>query len=1112
MYMVMRMKVLGACLLWLCALPAGAENPAGKREGGFFSKTSWYLSWDAFGDLDRVAWKIAPASTGEDLPRVLTSSQVSDATAAGFGLTVCPNDRFSLDLRLHRGSAGVSFDYTYDGGIPFFRYDLMEADRTVSGETALDLFGAGLTARYDMARNRWLGLWSSFGVRGFVISPREDTLSLPETQGFPETEVTLDDAEEVDVEVGLGLDVKVTDRFDLSLSGDHTPDLGWRAGVSLVYKASPGGCGRCKDDSADEDESEEEEPCGPFLPGEVPLPVIETPPVTRRLPARVDVGALPAGATAHLPAFDADRFIVRLPDNRVSSRREMLREVVGPITRALGFEPRLRRPASTGIAVEGGDLAVLARHAVLDYEQNAEAPDPGERAVLDALLGAGGPDPDASAVLEGTLGMSLASYVADVTRGETHFPFQQVVGDTPIEHTLLLATYRSGHGVTSVRGTLIENYVVDNEVSVSSPVAAAEKALSGLPGIQRVELPAAGEGPVLVLLPYGNTPRGEIRLRHAYRMILTARFCQQVVPFLVWIDAESGDILKLENLVSEARSKKKRKAVDAEASVYNRDPGMGTTKTVLRVDPASDGRYSLEVEDELNRVDFQEDGFDDFDLAIPVDSEGSSDSMANFDQWPINDTDEALCGEGTNKQFQQVHFFAALTRYRRYSLALGVDPVFSLTWNPGVESPRAGCNAYSNMSFGACPGYYNAACPDFWDGTESLENCMNFAHDNTVIAHEMGHNITYELTNRRPFDWCGKKKCALPVGWKAFHELADFWSDHLESTNCVAGWTCKNVGGVDHSRDCRAHSEGKGLPRLHEVTVPFDPSSPGDHFPEHRRLASDDYGDMQIATAALWQLQLGMRSKNRSAGLIQIAPRLARALRRTGFLSFKPEPTDLGAYQLLYDLAVELMDEWAQDGDHLAQEVAASFARTGIFLIPYQCLDGDVSTVDPRSRPSGESGADAVIDVDDNDPGDDPSIRGVRHPETDFLRIGGPAPTFHVWTGPLYRFGADGEALLDSMAPCNDRYFVELSPDPSFPKSVTVDSGWLEAPTHPGCYDSWAPSDEVWERLQAEGAGSRIYYRVTTVGETGGDERISTRPGHGLWTVSPPFIVLTGAE
>jgi len=71
---------------------------------------------------------------------------------------------------------------------------------------------------------------------------------------------------------------------------------------------------------------------------------------------------------------------------------------------------------------------------------------------------------------------------------------------------------------------------------------------------------------------------------------------------------------------------------------------------------------------------------------------------------------------------------------------------------------------------------------------------------------------------------------------------------------------------------------------------------------------------------------------------------------------------------------------------------------------------------------------------------------------------------------------------------------------------ITVDTD----PTTPGspeCYGSWTLSAGDWATLQA--GGSRIYYRARTRNAADANERLSTTPGNGMWTVPPPYAVIT---
>ena len=435
------------------------------------------------------------------------------------------------------------------------------------------------------------------------------------------------------------------------------------------------------------------------------------------------------------------------------------------------------------------------------------------------------------------------------------------------------------------------------------------------------------------------------------------------------------------------------------------------------------------------------------------------------------------------------------------------------------------------MRFGVCDGYFDTACPDFSDGTSSLTaNGLNTAHDNTWTSHEMAHNSIDRFTYLRPSDWCGGASCSMPVGYNNLHDLADAWSDHVENTNCWSGWFAKNLGGVDESNNCqgtRGHDEGGSAPRLHEVAWPFNPAITGDHFPEHRDIATGQYADMQIAAAALWQVREGMRSKCRPSGHPQYFVRFTRALKNAGFLGATPGSTDLGVYQLIIDLEREMIEQWAtsglaggppafrHNGNHTTNKVLSGFAKVGIFPIPDVCIDGDGTTSDATICPAGENGAAAVIDIEDNDAADDLTQDGIAHPENDFLEVGGPAPTFNVWTGSRFTFSGGSARPVTGTAPCNAEYDVEVSTSDAFPSASTVSSGWTTVDTNadtagsPECFDQWTPDATEWTQLQSGGHLSRIYYRVSTRASGGGNVRVSTEPAAGTWMVPPPYAVLT---
>ena len=860
----------------------------------------------------------------------------------------------------------------------------------------------------------------------------------------------------------------------------------------------------------------------PF-PGEVSILRIDPPLPVNRTRVKVDPNALPDQARAQFPAYEGDAFFVTLPVRQQAdvSTQEALEKVVLPILKAMGFErgtKALSMPPSQGVNQPVANFKGLAQQVAYEYANNRQLLRPKTQNMIDVFLGKVNAGDDINNALKMGEGMDFAQFVAGIERLAIDYPFQQVEGNVPIEHTHLLASRWQGQTITKVAGVVFNHYAIANNRSLNPDyiIQAAIKALGAVKGIESVNSRQQPEdGPTLVLLPYGSDAAGTTQLRYAYRMTLRGIVSRHEGAILLWLDAENGRILKLESLI---------KDISGSGVVYNRDPGVGTTTSFFEVDPSSGGNYTLALGGVMNRVDFQGDGYNASDVSILDGANGSSAVFANFNQAPINDATQALCSSGTNKAFQQVNFFGTLYRYYQVTLSQGIYTPFPPSpWSPRVESASAGCNAWSSMDYGACNGYFDASCPN-------LANAfMNFAHDNTVVGHEFAHNITERLTNTRPSNWCGAGPCAIPIGWGDFHDLADFWADHFESTNCTAGWVSKNQGGVNSSLNCLNSVENGFLPRLHVVTVPFNPGTPGDHFPEHRGGGNTcDYCDGQIGAAALWQVRVGMRSKCRPSGLPQFGVRFQRALKETGFLGFTPANSDTGRFQELYDLEQKMVDQWAtsgspggppafaHNGPHTTNKVTAGFARAGMFLIPYQCLDGNAGTSDPTFCPTGENGGDAVIDIDDNDPADDLTINGVLHPEVDFLRLGGPAPTFQVWTGPRYKLdGASGASTLNNPSPCNTKFMVEVSTDPTFPGGSTINSGWITVDSDPTTAGSpegfgiWTPSGAQWTTLQAGGAPSLIYYRVRTRDAMDTNDRLSTQPGNGLWTVPPPYAVIT---
>jgi hypothetical protein len=880
-----------------------------------------------------------------------------------------------------------------------------------------------------------------------------------------------------------------------------------------------------------------------------PPPVLP-PPMGKRSPSKVDPTQLPPGAHGQFPAYDGDSFFVSLPVRQVNTLTadEVRDQVVVPTLRAVGFERGIKglaMPTTNGLDQPKGDFKGLAQAVAYEYANHRQLFRRETQEMLDVFLGKTPPTHDIDKAIEQGEGMNFAQFVAGIERLEIQYPFQQVEGNVPIEHTVLIASRWQEQGITSIWGSLFNNYTVANSrrLSPADATRLVSRGLREIKGIRRVsvcqprpqlmeERTASAtkgvvispgceiiDGPYLVLFPYATDPSGKVLLRYSYRMMVIATWFNQTGPFLLWLDADNGKLIKVDPLIHDA--------VGASGAVYNRDPGIGTTTTFFQVDPSSGSQYSLKLANVFNRIEFAPNAA--LDVSISDSANGSSPTFANFNQAPINDAAQAVCSSGSNKGFEQVNFAGILSRDYNVIISQGTFTPFPATpWNPKLQDGF--CNAFSGLDFGVCPGYSNAACPNFSDGTNSTNNLLNTDQDNTWIAHEMGHPTTERLAEARPADWCGAPPCAIPVGWGNLHDLADFWSDHFEQTNCWSGYFAKNLMGTNASLNCARSDEDGFTPRLHEVPIPFNPAASGDHFPEHRALGNfgGGYADMQIGAAALWQVNLGMRSKCRPSGWPQFGVRYQRALKNTGFLGFSPGTSDTDIFRMLYDLESKMVDQWAtsgspggppafaHNGPHTTNKVTGGFAKVGLFLVPYQCLDGNNATTDATSCPSGESGGDSVVDIDDNDPANDVSVNNVTMYTHDFLKLGGNVATFQVWTGPRYKLdGASGASTLNNPAPCNKKFSVEVSTDPTFPAPSTIVSPFATVNTNPTnnntpqCFGTWTPSNAEWTSLQAGGAGTRIYYRARTRDASNGNERLSTQPGAGLWTVPPPYAVFT---
>lgn len=875
--------------------------------------------------------------------------------------------------------------------------------------------------------------------------------------------------------------------------------------------------------------------------------------------------------SAMIPRFDGDGFFYMTTQTEAGSglHSNVFMQAIEQFLLKIGFHTpktrfRLLNSHQAGRELPVVDLRTLA--AITCSEQRARNSRAAE-SLCAALTGdhaLASPSVDAFARIR--MGMDVREFRASLERAEVEYFFTQerevkakehpnvsdIPDKVPLEHVGIRVEARKGSAGLFVSGRVInadDDTTVTNVITIRAEEAIgfARKALAKVKGIESVS-----DNPVspveLLLLPYGKTAESSLRpaLKYVYRMALVADFSGKTGTFYLWLDAQTGEILELVPTMGSATAKGKTFVRDPSSlpntGMSEFDVDVTTTEKFIlsrsgiftRLNKGPDSAYSNE-ELEKGLADFTPPAIDQ--------------SHAPFERSPMGDIGadpikNVACATGFNKDFAQIDLMATISRYREtFNSAGPVLYEFPLTeqevyfdW-PGCSADHANNKFY----FGVCSGYTALDCPD--------TGYLNPAHDHTVVAHEFGHAFTaYQYgyppvpsstpsPGNRGSDWClgnttledgtASTPCPKPISSDGtFHEFADAWAHMFEDTNCFGGWFAKNNGGTDVSKDCLGStSELDGWPRLADAIQ--------DHFPEHRTRAADmltssdgwvmAYSDMQIAAAALWSVRQGLKSREPVLGELTYIKRFVRTLATTGWFGTaalaqerkerkEGSPLiyiDRDIYRYLVELEVKLAKHWtgmSGPGESTVNKVASGFARAGIFMIPWVCLELNPTT-------SCTTGADAVIDVE---PGHDIRDRSL------------PPPTFHIWTGPRYRFeevnpmsgappGAPplvtgGAAVMSPSPPCNTQFEVELSNDRTFPsgsrKLSTPASGvWRTVGTD--CHATWQPDATDWTDLLAASGDTVVYYGVTTRKSPGVDVRVSTSPARGLFGVfDPPNVVV----
>lgn len=234
--------------------------------------------------------------------------------------------------------------------------------------------------------------------------------------------------------------------------------------------------------------------------------------------------------------------------------------------------------------------------------------------------------------------------------------------------------------------------------------------------------------------------------------------------------------------------------------------------------------------------------------------------------------------------------------------------------------------------------------------------------------------------------------------------------------------------------NCATPSQAGWFPRRVEAQ---------DVFPEHRSLSTSAYGDGQIVGWALWNVRREFNEAS-ALGTFLINSSLLDAMATANSSGVS---TDKQVHDTFLNLLQQLTPLFSTSQN--MHKVLSGFARAGIFL----------------------SDRTAIIDIND-----------------DYLnRNDANGPTFTVWTGRDYTFNANGSANTAN-PPYNTRFEIEVANDSAFTTNL-VSSGVLSGVVAgAGGTASWTLPTADWNTLRAQ---DRLYFRVTTTDDTGGNIRTS---------------------
>jgi len=76
-----------------------------------------------------------------------------------------------------------------------------------------------------------------------------------------------------------------------------------------------------------------------------------------------------------------------------------------------------------------------------------------------------------------------------------------------------------------------------------------------------------------------------------------------------------------------------------------------------------------------------------------------------------------------------------------------------------------------------------------------------------------------------------------------------------------------------------------------------------------------------------------------------------------------------------------------------------------------------------------------------------------------------------------------------------------------------VNGPWTDVSTstQPECYGTWSPDAADWTTLGGATGNVNVYYRVRTRDAADMNEKLSTLPGSGSYSVPPSYVVVNDA-